>query len=184
MITSGYWTLIETGGNQAYIFGTNKRRANVGGSELIHRVGNEWTRQAISDVLGSPAATAAGWQADPVVCASGKALILTSHPECGRAIVSKVTERALREAPGLGVWGVVATEPADPNHIASGPCACAGCQLEGLHEAHATVRQRAGSPLSRFPTLPFHQPCPFTGAPAVTLDVEVSGEDPRPMSAG
>ncbi len=41
-----YWVLVETGGNQAYIFGANRLRHVVGASDLIRELGTVWVRDA------------------------------------------------------------------------------------------------------------------------------------------
>src|ERR1700722_20039513 len=43
-----HWVLIETSGNQAYIFGTNRLRHVVGASDLIRQVGTVWAPEAAS----------------------------------------------------------------------------------------------------------------------------------------
>ncbi|WP_315783307.1 MULTISPECIES: hypothetical protein [unclassified Bradyrhizobium] len=40
--------LIETGGNQDFVFATNKLRQNIGASELIHRIGTTFVLAAVA----------------------------------------------------------------------------------------------------------------------------------------
>ena len=118
--------LIETVGNQAFVFATNKLRENVGASELTAQAGTRFVLEAVRDV-GAPdlcANSAAEMRktlrdsslnrpadgsnpVEVILAVSGKALLLVNHEESGRRIVSQVTRRALKEAPGLEVRGVV-----------------------------------------------------------------------------
>lgn len=160
-----HWTVIETGGNQAYIFAANKQMINVGASELVWRVGNQWAREA---------ASSQGERVEAVVVASGKALLLVDHPDTGRAVIRAVTERALTEAPGLEVWGVVDPTPvADDDDV--------GPALSRAYRLHAAWRGRRPAPLLRSPILPFTVPCRFTGQPAVGFARD--NDRPVPVSA-
>lgn len=143
-----FWVIVETGANQRYIFGTNKRRANIGASELVHRVGTTWVAEAVSRVAG----------VTPVVLASGKAILVAASRAAGQEVIGIVTDRALREAPGLGVWGVVHPFTTDSDR--------------GLKDAHvelALARANGSHPEMRFPAVPFSQPCVFTGLPAASV---------------
>lgn len=164
------WVLIETGGNQRYIFGSNRLRHVVGASQLVHDVGTAWVREA-TDRLGlSPDSS--------VMAVSGKALLLVDSAEVGRAIIREVTGRALREAPGMRVTGVVgpAFDPTD----------------DGAHEParaetyrrHAAIRAARPDPLVRDRVFPWHRLCRDSGQPAARLEVYGEGEEPVPASAG
>lgn len=155
------WVIIETGANQRYIFGTNKRRANIGASEIVHRVGASWTTDALEQVQG----------VTPVVQASGKAILVAASQSAGQDFVEVVTARALREAPGLGVWGVV-------HPVTSG----GDFGLQDAHLALALARANGTHPELRFQAMPFSQPCVFTGLPAATVGAVGSDRD-QPMSA-
>lgn len=154
-----YLVLIDTGAKQSFIFGTNKRRANVGASELIRRVGTDWINEACK---GKPGVAT-------IISASGTAMLKVEDRSVGEDIIEAITRKALKDAPGLGVWGIVAQEPIAEEHTDDDSCLCPGCQLEPLHEELAALRLRSGHPAQRFPALPFTQPCQFTGLPAVTF---------------
>ncbi len=108
---SGGWDggslgVIETASNQAFVFASNKQAVNVGASELIFQVGSTWVPEAVEQLRKREPV-----EVEEVVLASGKALLIADTEEHGRSIIRVVTERALREAPGLPVWGVVDPEP-------------------------------------------------------------------------
>ena len=166
-----YWVLIETGGNQAYIFGTNRLRHVVGASDLIRELGTRWVREA---------AQAHG--AEVVVAISGKALLLVSDPDAGRAVVGAVSARALIEAPGIEVGGAVGPpfsadtawlpvnrEAADDSlltHVAA---------LERTYELLDQVRMERPSALLRDPVLPWFEVCRESGFPVAGLEPHPDG---------
>jgi len=166
---SRHWVLIETGGNQRYIFGSNRLRHVVGASHLVHEVGTGWVPEAVGR-LGLPEDTI-------VMTASGKALLLVDSADAGRAVIREVTRRALAEAPGLQVTGVVgpAFDPAD----------------DGAHEParaetyawHAKVRAARPDELVRDRVFPWHRLCRDSGQPAACEEV-YSTEERVPAAAG
>ena len=72
-----YWVLVETGGNQSFIFDTNRLRHAVGASQLIHESTTVWLDQATMGHDGIRV----------VQSVSGKALLLVNSPGSGQAIV-------------------------------------------------------------------------------------------------
>ena len=118
-----YLVLIETSGNQAYIFSTNKLRECIGASELTFRSGTQWVLEAVESV-GGPKGL---WQenATPmtirqnilkeslnddisiITAISGKAILKVDTKEKAQAIIQNVTQRALEDAPGLDISGVI-----------------------------------------------------------------------------
>jgi hypothetical protein len=110
--------LIETSGNQAYIFATNKLRENVGASELTAQVGRQFVLDAVQAAGGQrpqdlrkpdtyPALSDTN-AVEVILAVSGKALLLVRDAAIGRQIVNKVTLRALRKPRGWKcvVWSV------------------------------------------------------------------------------
>ena len=173
--------LLETSGNQAYIFGTNKQRENVGASELVYQVGSSWALEAVNETCGTsiPTDLPASWRAtllDPkrnppiekggvaevVLAASGKVLLLVDTEERGRAVIRALTLRVLREAPGLGVRGVV------------GPAIESGPEIhQHVREVHEDLRVAISNlpPVeARFLRLPAWAECETSGQPAASRD--------------
>ncbi|WP_411353235.1 Cas10/Cmr2 second palm domain-containing protein [Gordonia bronchialis] len=177
-----HWVIIETGSNQAYIFSTNKQRLQVAASAAVWQLGMEWIPEAIrgpgltlvpgnanggSDPIGV-------FRRDPnavlhVVKASGRAVLLVHNEEHGRSIIRHVTRHALEERTGLDVWGHVG--PALASDLSD-----AGKQFFVTDVGLRRQRTQRFSPITRFPTLPFHQPCAYTGLPAVRWDKETPKE--------
>ncbi|MGA7496154.1 MAG: hypothetical protein WBX00_05430 [Isosphaeraceae bacterium] len=145
--------LIETSGNQNYIFATNKLRENVGASELTYRAGTEYVRDAVSEEGGSRAGI------EEVAAVSGKAILLVPDETVGKKVISAVTRRALKEAPGLDIRGVVSSSfEWDKGKI-----------HERIGEAHRlleSLRSRVPGPATRFQRLPVVAECTTSGLPA------------------
>jgi hypothetical protein len=175
--------LIETVANQAYIFGTNKLRENVGASELTAQAGTRYVLDAVAQAGGqvpqdlrNPATFPTISDTNPVeivLAVSGKALLLVRDADLGRQIVRAVTLRALREAPGLEVRGVVGPSfdfdnaPLHP-HIGE------------VHHDFEVVRSRLQGPSARFQRLPIVAECATSGLPAARV---ASPRDQLPSDA-
>jgi len=166
MVMAGHWVVIETASNQAFVFASNKQAVNVGASELIFRVGMEWVPAAVARVKEDGA-----W-VEEIVLASGKALLIVDTEDHGRSIIRAVTEKALQEAPGLQVWGVV-----DPESISDDTDR--GPALERAHGLHAACRAVRPPSLLRAPTLPYVEPCRYSGLPATAMGREGANRYPR-----
>lgn len=170
--------LIETSGNQGYIFASNKLRENVGASELTHRVGTQFflgaiaetgpslwkpspseTRQALVDKAQNPPIEADSHPFEVILAASGKAMLLVRDAGNGRDIIARVTERILREAPGLEAHGAVGSRfnfSTQPVHNA----------IREVHHLLETVRSRVPGPSQRFLRIPPVSECQTSGFPA------------------
>jgi len=172
--------LLETSGNQRYIFATNKLRENVGASEWTYRVGTRQTLEAVASVTGdrtlydedfrtlhtnllsdekNPPLEQGKRAVEVILATSGKALLLVRDAATGEHIIRHVTEQTLRQAPGLTVHGAISTLP--------------GLTLEDVHqgirqvhEALEQVRYQVPGVAQRFLRRPFVAECATSGLPA------------------
>ncbi|WP_295888665.1 hypothetical protein [uncultured Thiohalocapsa sp.] len=150
-----FLVLIETSGNQRYLFKTNKLRENVGASELTRRVG-EWVKSAVTD------------QAGIVLATSGKALVQVRERTDGERLIAEITTKALKEAPGMQVAGAIA--PLSGSH---------GDSIAAVHKRLDANRDAMGS--IRAPVLPWTHPCATSGLSAAEYCTE--GRTTLPCSA-
>jgi hypothetical protein len=178
-----YLVLLETSGNQNYIFATNKLRENIGASELTFRSGSTWVMDAIGDLTENPQLKNCNTSQalrnillDPthnppieqtstrfevIIATSGKALVLTQAERDARTLIQNVTLRALQDAPGLEITGVY--EPFDWHRHVLG-------DVNGnVHKHHINARSRKPSADLRFLRLPVVAPCATSGLPAAVL---------------
>lgn len=176
-----YLVLIETSGNQNYIFSTNRLRENIGASQLTYQAGTHWVIQAVAtqnkEVLtkdwrkpeqfrqmlreDNPALEDSDRKAEVIVAASGKALILTRDEDTAKAIISEVTRKALMEAPGLDISGVY--ESFTWSEEGSDSLSKA---IKKVHKTFEKARSRRPSPENRFLRLPIVASCTVSGLPA------------------
>lgn len=175
--------LLETSGNQRYIFATNKLRENVGASELTYLAGTRYVLDAVKDVAGlalwdasprairnnladpirNPALERSGTSAEVVVATSGKAILLVTEEEVGRKIIRRVTRRALKEAPGLDIRGVI-------GHEFSFGSGSIHEEVRKVHELLEELRSKEPGPETRFARLPVIVECASSGLPANISD--------------
>ncbi|HYD32701.1 MAG TPA: hypothetical protein VEB64_17810 [Azospirillaceae bacterium] len=180
--------LIETAGNQRFIFDTNKLRENIGASELVCRAGVDYVLAAVAKVTGRPPLSVddlgkpalnppiedGAAPVEVVAAASGKAIVLVRDPAVGRRLVTEVTMTALVEAPGLAVRGVV-SEAAIPFTSAQE----VHDELTRLIHRHEALGGTLPAPELRFPGLPVTAPCVRSGLPAE----EITKEEGEALSA-
>jgi hypothetical protein len=181
-----YLVLIETSGNQNYIFSTNKLKENVGASDLTYLAGTHWVLDAVHQVGGSalnslwrtndelrqklldrklnpPIAPGNSVKVEVILAASGKAMLLTQDRDTAKRLIQLVTHRALREAPGLDICGVISKEfdwEADD----------LGQINRQMHQQFEVVRSSRPSPSLRFLRLPIVADCATSGFPAAEVD--------------
>jgi hypothetical protein len=158
MTTTVVVLLIETHGKQEFLFSSGKRRESVGASQLIVDVPG-WARELVAEPDGTID------DDDPVeilLAAAGTFLALCKDSASARGIVAAVTRRALSEAAGLGVTGVVG-EPFQWNSGAASDAIRAAFALM------ADARVAVAPPAVRFPVLPVTALCPSSALPAAAM---------------
>jgi hypothetical protein len=165
----------ETSGNQAYIYATNKLRENVGASELTYRAGTQWVLEAAGfpDAPTDKPVEFRQWLkkgpsqdgVEVVLATSGKALLVVSSRERAHSIVSTVTKRAAKEAPGLAITGAIVPLPGRDKETVSSA-------IQEAHDRFNANRDLMSTPAQRFQMLPFCQPCSTSGLPAGKLEGE------------
>ena len=102
--------MLETNGNQRFIFSSPRLRDSVGASSLLTKL-EQWTAQ---ELLTTGAAAA--WRAarglhygrEPhdsqwVSTSSGKVIFLVDSAQQAKDVIGAVTRKALAEAPGMDV---------------------------------------------------------------------------------
>lgn len=164
--------LLETSGNQRYIFSTNKLRENVGASELTYQIGTSVVEKYLEEINKST-----NNAIEPIITTSGKALLSVSGKDdltarkTAEEIVRKVTTYALKEMPGLTVHGAICkvescekadkSDEADKFHKAVGD----------VHKRLEEIRYRIPSNLQRFQRIPFVAECASSNLPAQDVKI-------------
>jgi hypothetical protein len=113
-----FWLIIQTDGNQKYVFASNSddMSANVGASYLIKKsclYDNEYYESSRIDDLFTEEKCKEN-DIIPIVYTSGEFKAIVSGDEdkakakeYARCIIEHLTKRALRDAPGLEIFGIV-----------------------------------------------------------------------------
>ena len=186
---------LETGGNQAYIFASNKLRNVVGASELLYRVGTRYVEQAVYEVTRRgfsvdriaeevPIEAMQGEAIEVVIATSGKALLLARGEELAKNFIQAWSRIVVQEAPGLDAVAVYSREPVDPSLPLSPSSKNSFLQAFRETSRQMTLLRAQGqaSPLARFQRLPIAAECTYSGLPAVGLEAGIGGGAPLPVS--
>ena len=171
--------MLESSGNQNYIFGSNRLAEAIGASQLTLEAGVDVAMRATDAVFPECSLKFSGplheltqklraqpWgrAAAPTVinAMSGKALIAVPDRACGRRLVQKATQIAVTEMPGLQFSGFVSKGSFawdDTEYTLH------DCSLE-VHRGIAELRADAHQPIERYRQWPLADICATSGLPA------------------
>ena len=152
--------MLETNGNQRYIFSSPRLRDNIGASSLLTRL-EQWTGEALVSTgaaeawrqsHGLPPAPDAD-ESQWVSRSSGKVIVMVDAPQQARDVIGEVTRRALAQAPGLDISGVFIEIPGDRDATGTAPVDDAA--LKAVHAEAAAYALRRPPADARFAQIPF-----------------------------
>ena len=161
--------MLETNGNQRFVFSSSRLRENVGASYLITQLA-DWTEQA-ANCLGIDKF---GW----VSKSSGKVILTAATEDYARKLIGQVTRKAFSAAPGLDVSGVF-VDMCDPGNEVKRP-RISNRDLKEVHRKAAEYALNRPPAQARFSQMPFLQRGRDSALPASSrLDVCDEAKDDR-----
>lgn len=168
-------TVVDTKGIQRYIFGTNSLRQNVGASYLVECATRHWVVDClpethnvikvdateINEKLSGQEIEEGGLAAELLYTGGGNAVILFESRKSAVEFARRLTQRVLREAPGLDIALVHQNFDWE-----------AGRLNEVLRQAMDTLTERKADQFASTPQLGLGvtAACVYTGLPAVDYE--------------
>ncbi|AGF53621.1 unknown protein (plasmid) [Synechocystis sp. PCC 6803] len=187
-----FLVLIETSGNQHFIFSTNKLRENIGASELTYLATTEILFQGVDRVFQTnyydqwsdtnslnfladsklnPAIDDPKNNADIeiLLATSGKAIALVKEEGKAKQLIKEVTKQALINAPGLEIGGIyVNCNWQDKLGVAKA--------VKEAHKQFEVNRAKRAGANGRFLRLPIAAGCSVSELPASDFDYNADGD--------
>ena len=156
-----YLVMLETNGNQRFIFSSPRLRDSVGASSLLTKL-EQWTAHELLTTGGAAAWRAARGLPDGrephesqwVSVSSGKVIFLVDSAQQAKDVIGAVTRTALAKAPGMDVSGVFISLPT-PSDPQSGPVYVTESALKEIHAEAARYALQRPPAEARFSQLPF-----------------------------
>lgn len=155
--------MLETNGNQRFIFSSPRLRDSVGASSLLTKL-EQWTAQELL-ATGAAAAwcAARGLPSDGrsphdsqwVSKSSGKVIFLVDSAQQAKDVIGAVTRTALAEAPGMDVSGAFIPLPSPSNPQDSDTACVTESALKEIHAEAARYALQRPPAEARFSQLPF-----------------------------
>ena len=153
--------MLETNGNQRFIFSSPRLRDSVGASSLLTKL-EQWTAQELL-AKGAAAAWCAArglpdgrepHESQWVSTSSGKVIFLVDSAQQAKDVIGAVTRTALAKAPGMDVSGVFISLPT-PSDPQAGPVDVTESALKEVHAEAARYALQRPPAEARFSQLPF-----------------------------
>ena len=168
-----YLINLETSGNQAYIFASNKLRNIIGASELLYRVGTSYVERALKEVSGRdfkvekiteeiPIEKENSPEFEVIIATSGKALLLAKDREKAKKFITEWSKIIAEEAPGVDAVAVCS----ENSFEVSGDINEYLKTFKETEREMTLLKMREGSSLARFQRLPIVAECALSGFPA------------------
>ena len=153
--------MLETNGNQRFIFSSPRLRDSVGASSLLTKL-EQWTAHELLTTGAAAAWCAARGLPDGrephesqwVSKSSGKVIFLVDSAQQAKDVIGAVTRKVLAEAPGMDVSGVFISLPT-PFDPQSGPVYVTESALKEIHAEAARYALQRPPAEARFSQLPF-----------------------------
>ncbi len=170
--------MIETHGNQNYIFSSPRLRENIGASYQLTQL-ERWTEAALKQSGTTGTSIYDDWHgqhldygddAPWVSRSSGKVILMTDTPEQARELIGRVTRRALVEAPGIDVSGVFV--PMAGEHVTAS-------DLRAVHREAAAYALSRPPASARFSQMPFLERAGDSSLPAAPPLAGVHDQDKK-----
>lgn len=153
--------MLETNGNQRFIFSSPRLRDSVGASSLLTKL-KQWTAQELLATGAAAAWCAARGLPDGrephesqwVSKSSGKVIFLVDTAQQAKDVIGAVTRKVFAEAPGMDVSGVFIPLPT-PSDPQPGPVDVTESALKEAHAEAARYALQRPPAEARFSQLPF-----------------------------
>lgn len=154
--------MLETNGNQRFIFSSPRLRDSVGASSLLTKL-EQWSAQELL-ATGAAAAWCAArglpygrqpHESQWVSVSSGKVIFLVDSAQQAKDVIGAVTRTALAKAPGMDVSGAFIPLPAPSNPQDSETAYVTESALKEIHAEAARYALQRPPADARFSQLPF-----------------------------
>ncbi|ERH23578.1 hypothetical protein HMPREF1549_00114 [Actinomyces johnsonii F0510] len=153
--------MLETNGNQRFIFSSPRLRDSVGASSLLTKLEQWIAHELLATGAAAAWCTARGLPDDRephesqwVSKSSGKVIFLVDTAQQAKDVIGAVTRKVLAEAPGMDVSGVFISLPTPPDPQA-GPVDVTESALKEVHAEAARYALQRSPAEARFSQLPF-----------------------------
>ena len=153
--------MLETNGNQRFIFSSPRLRDSVGASSLLTKLEQWIAHELLATGAAAAWCTVRGLPDDRephesqwVSKSSGKVIFLVDTAQQAKDVIGAVTRKVLAEAPGMDVSGVFISLPT-PSDPQAGPVDVTESALKEVHAEAARYALQRSPAEARFSQLPF-----------------------------